>query len=842
MNTSRKHWVTRIPLTDFFYLLLCNVYGALVVFQLHLRPLHRYSGWDHFWGDVRTAGMLESIRNALIHLEIPAIDPATGFGWNFAGDHHPFWALPNILSGVLSPGQIIFFVQILAFCVGSTGAYFFLKRITRNNVLSFIGGISYISIPFVISLSYFYYAAWSFYLIPHFLICIHRFLEQPTRRNLLLFLLLSVWSFSLCDIHFLIIITVTISAYTLLTGVGFYRIPLFSSLKKSVVLTALCLLAGSFYIIPLLSNIHEIGSAVESFKRAGIIPTDYQGVEINFLQIFQRIKGVESLYMPIEGSALTLYIPAFSYLAILLSFLFSNAVFRKNPRQLMTVFTLVLIGAFMFIGSVVFYSPITAAVLPGLREGARGVLRYHLNLIPFVNLLAAMICLSAMNDLPHWKLRMGLFAVCLLTSLLIDIHLLYDRYLVLERPFGCANLFRIYSDNPLNLVPPLNSCVILFIFASRLPSRFSMPIIQKGVLFLLIIIASSLSLATISNYHEWFATGQQGRQPPLSRNPYRWESYQDRKTCIDALIDRYDPNYRTLYVGKGRSVDYDGRDRMLIAETELHVAEREKALFSYREFSHPYTGLMRGTFKAGGNGFYRSNIMPPLSREVPGNIAAMKLMGVKWVISAAEDMHHPDLLYRGSCFTPAGPMERLGKYEEGGNMFIYELLHPTGITFLADWYEMVSQQDALNIIFTKKEYPWERGIVLLEKDPTQNNLFPSGRGPQTETSDNSKGVYITRETFNLVEMSVNAPEGKYLVLSYLFRPGWKAYVDTKKVQVYRAYGGFMSVQVPSGNHSITFKYVPRDVYLGLFLTFVVLALPIFAWKLVQRQLSLGVNP
>ena len=263
---------------------------------------------------------------------------------------------------------------------------------------------------------------------------------------------------------------------------------------------------------------------------------------------------------------------------------------------------------------------------------------------------------------------------------------------------------------------------------------------------------------------------------------------------------------------------------MLIAETEVHVQDKEKVLFSYKEFDHPYTGLMRGTFTQGGGGFYRSSIFPPLSREVAPNINTVRLMGVKYVISVEERITDSNLIYKGECKSEEGPLGKLGLQPEGGTLFIYEVANPRRIAFLADDYRKVPLVDSLKMIYDNKKHPWEDGLVYLEDDPRDQGKV-SITQPKDSLDDLPNDAQISKETFNTIDIDISAPKDKYLVLSYLYRPNWNAHIGSSSLKIYRAYGGFMCVKVPAGKHNIRFKYIPYDAYLGLMLTLAAFALP-----------------
>jgi tetratricopeptide (TPR) repeat protein len=324
--------------------------------------------------------------------------------------------------------------------------------------------------------------------------------------------------------------------------------------------------------------------------------------------------------------------------------------------------------------------------------------------------------------------------------------------------------------------------------------------------------AMLLPLLSISVQNELRAN-QEGEWQIVTRNSYRWKTYEKCRECISGLIQRQDPNYRTLPVGK-EIFSGSGRNWKLIGETELNIVEREKMLFSYRETMDPYVALLYSRHSPGQ--FRASNWMPAISGSVSKNMDGLRLMGVKWVVSADERIEDPDLVYMGECATDKAP-EYAGTGADGV-LYVYQVRNPMGIAFLADDYQIVNQRNALKRILQKQDAPWTRGVVYLEYDPSADGgSYKAGRGERASAGSADRAE-IRRETFNSTEISVSSQRSGFLVLSYLYRNGWKAYVDDQELPIYRAYGGLMAIQVPAGQHRVAFKYTPVDVYVGLAIT------------------------
>lgn len=77
---------------------------------------------------------------------------------------------------------------------------------------------------------------------------------------------------------------------------------------------------------------------------------------------------------------------------------------------------------------------------------------------------------------------------------------------------------------------------------------------------------------------------------------------------------------------------------------------------------------------------------------------------------------------------------------------------------------------------------------------------------------------ISKYSGNNVDVMVQTPQNGLLVLSDVFYPGWKAYIDGQKTSVKRVNYIFRGVVVPEGQHTIQFKYEPESFRNGLLIS------------------------
>lgn len=74
---------------------------------------------------------------------------------------------------------------------------------------------------------------------------------------------------------------------------------------------------------------------------------------------------------------------------------------------------------------------------------------------------------------------------------------------------------------------------------------------------------------------------------------------------------------------------------------------------------------------------------------------------------------------------------------------------------------------------------------------------------------------VTRYSDTLIEGTINAENNQIAFTSISYDKGWSAYVDGKKVSIYKIADTYLSFNVPSGKHNIKLVYYPYKMSLGL---------------------------
>ena len=120
-----------------------------------------------------------------------------------------------------------------------------------------------------------------------------------------------------------------------------------------------------------------------------------------------------------------------------------------------------------------------------------------------------------------------------------------------------------------------------------------------------------------------------------------------------------------------------------------------------------------------------------------------------------------------------------------------------------------TQDEAGSLAAIKANLPAMAGTVVLEG---ASPSFPSAAQPErTQRGD----VVITLHEAQRVDMDVDVAEPSIVVLTDAYYPGWEAYVDGQATTVFRANSVFRAVEVPAGEHNVSFRFRPRSFFWGM---------------------------
>ena len=125
-------------------------------------------------------------------------------------------------------------------------------------------------------------------------------------------------------------------------------------------------------------------------------------------------------------------------------------------------------------------------------------------------------------------------------------------------------------------------------------------------------------------------------------------------------------------------------------------------------------------------------------------------------------------------------------------------------TWIVHSVRRTKPEKALKLISSGKVNP--KDTALLE------SKLPSLARPDDVSADRSS---VTSYGANDIKLKSTTGAKGLLVLSEVYYPAWKAYVDGKPVPLYRADQLLRAVPVPAGKHTVELRYESRSLRLGL---------------------------
>lgn len=193
-----------------------------------------------------------------------------------------------------------------------------------------------------------------------------------------------------------------------------------------------------------------------------------------------------------------------------------------------------------------------------------------------------------------------------------------------------------------------------------------------------------------------------------------------------------------------------------------------------------------------------------LLKDNPRRKRLLDLLGVKYILARSDsslEYASDDLRF------PPADFQLIWKES---NWRVYQNKGVFSRIFLAD--QVVVEEDSQVIIDRIFDPDFDlRETVIIEEELPADFILKNQKSGE---------VKLIAYHPNQVEIETDSSDNKVLFLSDVFYPGWRAYLDGRKVKVYRANFVFRSVAVPKGKHRVVFSYEPQSFYLGLKITFI----------------------
>jgi hypothetical protein len=255
-----------------------------------------------------------------------------------------------------------------------------------------------------------------------------------------------------------------------------------------------------------------------------------------------------------------------------------------------------------------------------------------------------------------------------------------------------------------------------------------------------------------------------------------------------------------------------------------------------REFIQPSSNVLYGI--ASPNGY--ANLIPNYLVDVWGDQNRAGI--ITQSASIQGDVFHPaplfwklmrmyNVKYLTSfwLFAPSPNLQALGTY---GGAYLYRNDDLLPRAYLVGDAIPVAEGDAALGVLRSDGFDPEEAVLL-------DAMPPSFQGRNSIRGS----VEFLRYSTNEAEMKVQTPQSAILVFSDSYYPGWVADVDGRETPIYRANITQRAVVVPSGEHHVRFRFEPKTVVVGFWISISSLALfvGLFLTPWVRKRIMTAQN-
>jgi len=199
--------------------------------------------------------------------------------------------------------------------------------------------------------------------------------------------------------------------------------------------------------------------------------------------------------------------------------------------------------------------------------------------------------------------------------------------------------------------------------------------------------------------------------------------------------------------------------------------------------------------------------------------------------------------YDFAVYPDASVRESLAsKYEllDDNGIYFYRNRSPQGRAWLVNriWWSK-DQSEAMNVITDTRFRP--SNFAVLARQQESGTSAPALSPPIQEGADLSgQKVELTRFGPDSLEFRVFSPADAFMVVSEVWYPGWKAYLDGRETNIFRTDFLLRGVSMPAGEHVLTMEFKPPLYRLGAALS--LLTLGFMAWLVVRERRKKAAKP
>lgn len=219
-------------------------------------------------------------------------------------------------------------------------------------------------------------------------------------------------------------------------------------------------------------------------------------------------------------------------------------------------------------------------------------------------------------------------------------------------------------------------------------------------------------------------------------------------------------------------------------------------------------------------------IYPARARKLDHALGSLKWQVMEPVYGVDYYLH--DLRLGDAAHFPKdepGRFERVACYD---GIEVYRNLRAFPRAFLVGQARVIRDWDTMIAVMSREEFDPRREVLL--------NVAPPGPLPNAPPDGLGEAV-VTEHGWNHVTVTAKASAPCILVLSDIFYPGWKAYINNRPATLFPAYHAFRGLLLPAGEHTVEYRYRPLSFLWGLFLSTMgcLVGIVVGMWTMLSRR-------
>jgi len=167
---------------------------------------------------------------------------------------------------------------------------------------------------------------------------------------------------------------------------------------------------------------------------------------------------------------------------------------------------------------------------------------------------------------------------------------------------------------------------------------------------------------------------------------------------------------------------------------------------------------------------------------------------------------------------------------------LYENQYSLPRAFLAKKFEVLKSDQEFARAFHELTFD-PRSTVLLERKPAR--FLELQKEPMVPNLQSAVRV-LTYEN-NRIVLKVDTQEAAFLFMSETHYPGWRAHIDGREEEIFRANYVFRAIPVGPGSHRIEVFYEPLTFKIGLAVSLLTVLMLVTVWAILARRRKIGLG-